>query len=688
MSAPAPSAHELQLKSKLASIQSLTNQAEELLSTLHSICTVHGPDAIEQMVDQHALQRRDLRLAPDPLNTEATIARLAEEEQHVIQSITAEQHLREELRTAVDETHEAIILAREELEEATTGFHALMTPWNAATEQKHTWDESLRNLRAELALERDSTYGLSAEAAALLKESDRLLRHKKELERQAAATEIERRAAHSMYEELKGTIRVYCRVKGSAAVTPPAVVAQPATLSSTSAAAEVHHFCNPMLDTSATTSVVLTTGEEVTTWSMAESIMATTDGEEVATRFSTDSSASHNSARSSRSTTTAARSRGTGASSSAPVAHFTYPDRGAERREISILSSRLNATSTGVRSVVTSHHYDRVFTPEDSQDVVFDSVGPLVDCAIDGYRVCILAYGQTGSGKTYTMEGDVKSKDHMGITPRSIQRMFERKEALARDGWSYKFTCYFVEIYNDNIRDLLETNEAYHKAFFAADSCAGAAMSSSTTPSSGFVPSLGHSSSAATAAMRPHHDIVHRGKIDTTITNVKERVVRSPDDVYRLLDISIRNRSVAKTAMNERSSRSHCVFTIRIEGHHEELKQKSLGNLCLVDLAGSERVADSGVQGAQLKEAVNINKSLSFLGDCICALASKSVVPWRNCKLTWLLQNYLGGDGAKVLMVVTASDKDEHVPETINSLRFAAKVNQTVIGSAQRRIVS
>ncbi|CUI14710.1 kinesin, putative [Bodo saltans] len=140
--------------------------------------------------------------------------------------------------------------------------------------------------------------------------------------------------------------------------------------------------------------------------------------------------------------------------------------------------------------------------------------------------------------------------------------------------------------------------------------------------------------------------------------------------------------------MNERSSRSHCVFTIRMEGFNEELKQRSLGNLCLVDLAGSERVADSGVQGVQLKEAVNINKSLSFLGDCICALATKSVVPWRNCKLTWLLQNYLGGDGAKVLMVVTASDKDEHVAETINSLRFAAKVNQTVIGSAQKRVVS
>ncbi|CUI14709.1 kinesin, putative, partial [Bodo saltans] len=129
---------------------------------------------------------------------------------------------------------------------------------------------------------------------------------------------------------------------------------------------------------------------------------------------------------------------------------------------------------------------------------IFESVGPLVDCAIDGYRVCILAYGQTGSGKTFTMEGDVKSNEHMGITPRAIQRMFERKVTLARDGWAYKFTCYFVEIYNDNIRDLIETSEGYHKAFFAAD---GGSSSSST--GGGYVPSLGHSGASGTVAGRP-----------------------------------------------------------------------------------------------------------------------------------------------------------------------------------------
>jgi hypothetical protein len=130
------------------------------------------------------------------------------------------------------------------------------------------------------------------------------------------------------------------------------------------------------------------------------------------------------------------------------------------------------------------------------------------------------------------------------------------------------------------------------------------------------------------------------------------------------------------------------VFTLRIEGSNERIRQKSLGNLCLVDLAGSERVNESGAQGQQLKEAVNINKSLSFLGDCICAMGTGAVVPWRNCKLTHLLQNYLGGDGSKVLMLVTVSDKEEHSAETVNTLRFATKVNQTVIGSARRRVQS
>lgn len=349
-----------------------------------------------------------------------------------------------------------------------------------------------------------------------------------------------------------------------------------------------------------------------------------------------------------------------------------------EKREIVVTSYRDNATSTGRREQLVPFRFDRVFSQASSQEEIFAEVGPLVDTAIDGYRVCILAYGQTGSGKTYTMEGTSggdleRSESSMGIIPRSIRQIFERREQLAKDGWTYKLTCFFVEIYNDNIRDLLETSESYQRQWTAPTAVA---------PPTG--PKLGN----APSARLPVHDVVHRGNVDTTITGVTERVVHNMQDIQLLLDLSVKNRSVAKTQMNERSSRSHCVFTIRMEGFNESIRQKCLGNLCLVDLAGSEKVVDSGVQGIQFKEAVNINRSLSFLGDCIGALGSGSVVPWRNCKLTHLLQNYLGGDGAKVLMVVAISDKAEHTNETINSLRFAHKVNQTNIGTAKKRTMT
>ena len=139
--------------------------------------------------------------------------------------------------------------------------------------------------------------------------------------------------------------------------------------------------------------------------------------------------------------------------------------------------------------------------------------------------------------------------------------------------------------------------------------------------------------------------------------------------------------------MNERSSRSHCVFTMKIEGQNELIKQKSTGTLCLVDLAGSERVSESGAEGQQFKEAVAINMSLTRLGDCIQALGSKSQhVSWRSNKLTYLLQNYLAGEGAKMLMFVMVSNKEEHTSESLNSLRFASKVNNTHIGTAKKRV--
>eukprot|EP00388_Colpodella_angusta_P034345 GDKK01032030.1.p1 GENE.GDKK01032030.1~~GDKK01032030.1.p1 ORF type:complete len:284 (-),score=7.18 GDKK01032030.1:48-863(-) len=270
-----------------------------------------------------------------------------------------------------------------------------------------------------------------------------------------------------------------------------------------------------------------------------------------------------------------------------------------------------------------------------------------------------MAYGQTGSGKTYTMEGDIGDSQSVGIIPRAIEKVFDRAALLAVDGWETRVVCYFVEIYNGTIRDLLSTDDSYHRAYAENSKDAGKA-----------------------------HSIQHRGRVDTVITNVKEVLVTCPGDIHKLLSLAVGNRSVAKTLMNERSSRSHYVFTMRIEGVNQKLGERSLGSLCLVDLAGSERLNDSGAQGQRQKEAIKINESLSYLGDCIVALGKGDVVPWGVCELTKLLQNYLGGEGAKVLMIVNVSEKEEHTASSLNTLRFATKVNQTQIAKAVKRTLA
>ena len=460
---------------------------------------------------------------------------------------------------------------------------------------------------------KDSAYGLTDEAAALVLEDERLHRVMEELRQRAIESEVERRQLFGTLEELKGTIRVYCRVKGSLEGDT----------------GEVAKFAFP-------------------------------DGDDG--RGSTASRKSADSATSASSETQARRL--------------------CQKRTLSITSTRRNATSTGTAEKAYNYEYDRVFGPQSSQADVFDEVSGLVDTAVDGYRVCVLAYGQTGSGKTHTMMGTAGSisgassaiaetdpdpcsfegsptiqplEGGEGIIPRAVHRVFSRIADLEQDGWTYEVTCYFVEIYNDMIRDLLSNNTA------SADA----------------------NSASANSKL---HRIEHIGRLDTTISNVKIVKVTRPSQIGAVLQRAHRARAVAATKLNDRSSRSHCVFTMRIEGINNSINQRSLGNLCLVDLAGSERINDSGVTGAAMAEAININKSLSFLGDCIVSLGSAGHVVWGNCKLTQLLQNYLGGEGSKVLMMVMLSDKEVHTQETINSLNFAKKVNQTRIGKAVKRV--
>ncbi|KAD3338160.1 hypothetical protein E3N88_33681 [Mikania micrantha] len=272
-------------------------------------------------------------------------------------------------------------------------------------------------------------------------------------------------------------------------------------------------------------------------------------------------------------------------------------------------------------------NFNKVFGPSATQEEVFEDTRPLIRSVLDGYNVCIFAYGQTGSGKTHTMSGPKDlTENNQGVNYRALSDLFLLAEQR-KGTFQYDVSVQMIEIYNEQIRN---------------------------NSQNGF--------------NVPEASLIR---------------VSSTFDVIDLMNLGQRNRAVGATALNDRSSRSHSCLTVHVQGRDLTSGGVLRGCMHLVDLAGSERVDKSEVTGDRLKEAQHINKSLSALGDVISSLAQKNAhVPYRNSKLTQLLQDSLGGQ-AKTLMFVHISPELDAVGETLSTLKFAERVATVELGAAR-----
>ncbi|CAK4657099.1 hypothetical protein LEN26_015334 [Aphanomyces euteiches] len=287
-----------------------------------------------------------------------------------------------------------------------------------------------------------------------------------------------------------------------------------------------------------------------------------------------------------------------------------------------------------------TYEFEHVFDMSSTQEQVFAQVKPLITSVLDGFNVCIFAYGQTGSGKTFTMSG---STENPGINPRALNELFGLKNARSRE-FNDDITVSIMEIYNEVIRDLL------------AENAANTNLSVRQGTNGNFVQGL-------------------------TMVPVKE-----VNDVFNLITKGNQNRSTHATDMNEHSSRSHSILSIYVKSTNLATNTVANGKLHLVDLAGSERLSKTGAEGQRLKEAQNINQSLSTLGNVIQARANKQKhVPYRDSSLTYLLQDSLGGD-SKTLMVACSSPVDYNAEESFCTLNFASRARCVEMGKATKHV--
>jgi len=296
--------------------------------------------------------------------------------------------------------------------------------------------------------------------------------------------------------------------------------------------------------------------------------------------------------------------------------------------------------------------FDRVFSPASTQREVYEqsTARNLVAECFEGYNATVLAYGQTGSGKTWTMMGDRSESATSGIIPRMVDDVF-RLIAAASECYEFTVQVSFVEIYNEMVRDLL----------IAPDD---------------------------EAAVKKSLRVRESKTNGVWIEGASEFYTASTDEIVALMARGSANRSIGATRMNADSSRSHSVFIMRITKRDLSSGATTVAGLRLVDLAGSEMVKKTAATGERLKEAQNINLSLSALGNVIKALTSGDKhVPYRNSKLTRILADSLGGN-SKTLLIVTASPSTYNAMETLSTCRFGERAKRIVNSARVNRTLT
>merc|ERR1719379_1489757 len=294
-----------------------------------------------------------------------------------------------------------------------------------------------------------------------------------------------------------------------------------------------------------------------------------------------------------------------------------------------------------------SFNFDKIFDSTDpgsstfsGQEDVYAKIGaPTLQAGLDGYNACLFAYGQTGSGKSFSVMGYGQDP---GIIPRLTEELFTEKEKVEKSGHKLKIFVSYVELYNNQIRDLLDAKDGEKKEELR---------------------------------------VVEHPKLGIYVPNLTESPVMELPDIQRLMDFGTKRRVTAATNMNSTSSRSHAVFTLKLKRLESE-KSGTSAQVHIVDLAGSERVSESKTEGTRLKEGCSINFALTVLGQVIRELTDPhskgKFASYRSAKLTFMLKDSIGGN-AKTTMLAAISPCANSAVETVSTLRFASSVKKVML---------